>query len=173
MYKSFFLFLTCICLSISFSFGQIRTVTLTGIVKDSLVKTALPYVNVVLKTFKDSNFVMGVLSNEEGRFSLSGIAPGNYYLELSFLNYKTKQHSVYIGNLSEFLNLPSIDLVENTKSLIEVEINAKKDEVSGKMDKKIYSVEGNVSQSGGSVLQTIQNLPGVTVQDGKVQLRGK
>jgi outer membrane receptor for ferrienterochelin and colicin len=40
------------------------------------------------------------------------------------------------------------------------------------MDKKTFSVEDNISQSGGSVLQTMQNLPGVTVQDGKVQLRG-
>ena len=33
-------------------------------------------------------------------------------------------------------------------------------------------MEDNISQTGGSVLQTMQNLPGVTVQDGKVQLRG-
>jgi outer membrane receptor protein involved in Fe transport len=40
------------------------------------------------------------------------------------------------------------------------------------MDKKTFTVEDNISQSGGSVLQTMQNLPGVTVQDGQVQLRG-
>jgi outer membrane receptor protein involved in Fe transport len=40
------------------------------------------------------------------------------------------------------------------------------------MDKKTFSVEDNISQGGGSVLQTMQNLPGVTVQEGKVQLRG-
>ena len=33
-------------------------------------------------------------------------------------------------------------------------------------------MEDNINQTGGSVLQTMQNLPGVTVQDGKVQLRG-
>ncbi|MNV14908.1 vitamin B12/cobalamin outer membrane transporter [compost metagenome] len=44
--------------------------------------------------------------------------------------------------------------------------------VSNKLDKKIYSVADNISQTGGSVLQTMQNLPGITVQDGKVQLRG-
>ena len=44
--------------------------------------------------------------------------------------------------------------------------------VSDKMDKKTFKVEDNVSQAGGSVLQSMQSLPGVTVQDGKVQLRG-
>ena len=33
-------------------------------------------------------------------------------------------------------------------------------------------MKDNFSQSGGSVLQAMQNLPSVTVQDGKVQLRG-
>ncbi len=40
------------------------------------------------------------------------------------------------------------------------------------MDKKTFSLKDNISQNGGSVLQAMQNLPSVTVQDGKVQLRG-
>ena len=40
------------------------------------------------------------------------------------------------------------------------------------MDKKVFSVADNITQSGGSVLQSMQNLPGVTLHDGKVQLRG-
>ena len=68
--------------------------------------------------------------------------------------------------------MPPIELEESTKTLTEVTVTAKQDEISGKMDKKTFSVADNISQSGGSVLQTMQNLPGVTVQDGKVQLRG-
>lgn len=40
------------------------------------------------------------------------------------------------------------------------------------MDKKVFSVADNITQSGGSVLQSMQSLPGVTLHDGKVQLRG-
>jgi outer membrane receptor protein involved in Fe transport len=40
------------------------------------------------------------------------------------------------------------------------------------MDKKSFSVENNISQAGGSILQVMQNLPGVTVQEGKINLRG-
>jgi hypothetical protein len=32
---------------------------------------------------------------------------------------------------------------------------------------KTFSLKDNISQSGGSVLQAMQNLPSVTVQDGK------
>ena len=60
----------------------------------------------------------------------------------------------------------------NTIIKDEVVVTAQQDAVSEKMDKKIFTVADNVSQGGGSVLQAMQNLPGVTVQDGKVLLRG-
>jgi hypothetical protein len=44
-----------------------------------------------LKTEKDSSFVSGTVTNEEGRFTLSKIKSGNYYLEVSIYQNKTKQ----------------------------------------------------------------------------------
>lgn len=158
--------------SISVSFAQTSSVTLSGIVKDKNDKSALPFVNIVLKTEIDSVFVTGTVTDDEGRFTLTGIKPNNYILEVSYLGYTTKKQSLFVGTLSEFLNVSVIELEEETKTLNEVVVTGKADDVSGKMDKKTYSVSDNVSQSGGSVLQTMQNLPGVTVQDSKVQLRG-
>ncbi len=152
--------------------SQVSNVTISGTIKDKTSKAPLPYISVVLKTEKDSVFITGAITNEEGRFTLSGIKEGNYNLLISYIGYNTKKQPVLVGHLSEFLDIGAIDLEENSKTLNEVEVTAKKDEVSGKMDKKSFNVEDNVSQSGGSVLQTMQNLPGVTVQDGKVQLRG-
>jgi outer membrane receptor protein involved in Fe transport len=154
------------------AFSQNKGVTISGLIKDKANKSALSYVNVVLKTEKDSAFVTGTVSNEEGRFTLSNVIPNNYYFEISFIGYVTKRQSIYVGSLSEFLDVSTIDLEEDIKTLGEVVVSAKQDEVGGKMDKKSFKVEDNISQSGGSVLQTMQNLPGVTVQDGKVQLRG-
>ncbi len=154
------------------SFAQTKVVSVSGTIKDKAAKTVLPFVNVVLKTEKDTVFVTGTVSNEEGRFTLPNIKPDNYFLEVSYVGYKTKRQSLFVGTLSEFLEVPTIDVEEDTKTLGEVVVSAKQDEISGKMDKKVFSVEDNISQSGGSVLQSMQNLPGVTVQDGKVQLRG-
>lgn len=154
------------------SFAQTKVVSVSGTIKDKAAKTVLPFVNVVLKTEKDTVFVTGTVSNEEGRFTLSNVKPDNYFLEISYVGYTTKRQSLFVGTLSEFLEVPTVELEESTQTLGEVTVNAKQDEISGKMDKKTFSVEDNISQSGGSVLQTMQNLPGVTVQDGKVQLRG-
>jgi uncharacterized protein YpmB len=48
-------------------------VTISGIITDKNSKTTLPYVNVVLKTEKESAFISGTVTNESGRFSLSKI----------------------------------------------------------------------------------------------------
>jgi hypothetical protein len=63
-------------LVISFSNAQ-TNITVSGIVKDKNSKVGLPFVNIVLKTEKDSTFVSGTVTNEEGRFTLSKIKSGN------------------------------------------------------------------------------------------------
>lgn len=159
------------------SFAQVAGVTISGIVKDKTNKSALTYVNILAKTEKDTAFVAGTITNEEGRFSLANIKPGNYKLEISLSGYHPQTQPLFIGSLSEFLEIPPIELDQNqggTETKIEeVVVSAsKKNEISNQLDKKTYSVADNISQSGGSVLQSMQNLPGITVQDGKVQLRG-
>jgi len=147
-------------------------VNISGLIKDQANRLNIPFVNIVAKADKDSTFVSGTISNDEGRFSISGIKPGNYYLEFSFVGYATRRQSIYIGSSSNFLDLGEIELAEDSRKLDEVVVTAQQDAVSEKMDKKIFTVADNVSQGGGSVLQAMQNLPGVTVQDGKVLLRG-
>ncbi len=171
MKKTIFVAMAFVC-AFATSYAQIKNINVSGTIKDKKTKTALSYVNIVLKTAKDTLFVIGTVSNEEGRFTLSNIKPNDYFLEVSYIGYTTKRQTLFVGTLSEFLEVPPIELEESTKTLTEVTVTAKQDEINGKMDKKTFSVADNISQSGGSVLQTMQNLPGVSVQEGKVQLRG-
>lgn len=156
---------------ISISNAQ-TSVTVSGIIKDKNSKANLPFVNVVLKTDKDSTLVSGTVTNEEGRFLLPKIKSGNYYLEVSYVGYITQKKSLFVGNLTEFLDIKTIEIEEKSTALQEVVVTGKAAEISEKMDKKTFSLKDNISQSGGSILQAMQNLPSVTVQDGKVQLRG-
>jgi outer membrane receptor protein involved in Fe transport len=152
--------------------SQNNSVTLSGIVKEQSTNAPMPYVTVVLKTEKDSALVLGTITNEEGRFTINTIKKGNYYIETSFIGYKIVRQNLFVGDLSSFLDAGTILLPEDSKTLSEVEVSAKQDEINSKMDKKTFNVSDNVSQTGGSVLQTMQNIPSITVQDGKVQLRG-
>jgi outer membrane receptor protein involved in Fe transport len=171
MHKNFTISILIIIFSLSNTYAQ-NNVTISGIVKDKVVKNALPFVNIILKTEKDSVFVSGTVSNEEGRFSVPNIKAGNYILEASFVGYFIKKQALFVGNLTQFLDINTIELEENATTLSEVVVTGRQEEISEKMDKKTFSLKDNISQSGGSVLQAMQNLPSVTVQDGKVQLRG-
>ncbi|WP_276974917.1 TonB-dependent receptor [Flavobacterium filum] len=166
------IFSLLIC-TVSMLQAQTSSVTVSGMIKGKADKTALPFVNIVLKTEKDSAFVTGTVSNEEGRFTLTNIKSGNYVLQFSYTGFASKSQSILVGSLSSFLDIGTIELQQDSKQLQEVVVSSKQDDVSNKMDKKTYSVAANISQSGGSVLQTLKNLPGVTTsQEGKVELRG-
>jgi len=156
----------------SVTYAQVASVTISGIVKHKGDKSAVPYVNVVVKNEKDRAFVAGTVTNDEGRFSIANIKPGNYRLGFSFMGFENKEQPLFVGSLSAFLDIPVIELEEQLTVLEGVVIKAERTGLSNALDKKTYSVADNISQSGGSVLQSMQNLPGVTVQDGKVQLRG-
>lgn len=164
-------FLLLIC-GTSGVFAQTSPVTISGKVIDDHNNDPLAFVNIALKTEKDSTTVEGTVTDEEGNFSLENIEPQKYYIEVSYTGYATFRKSVYVGKESEFLDIGTIPLEEKSMDLEEVEVSAKKDEVSNRMHKKTISADKNISQQGGSMLQAMKNLPGITTQDGKLKLRG-
>lgn len=167
------LLIVCIVFLQSVAFAQVSSVTLSGIVRDNKDNSSLPYVNVTLRKQVDSAMVQGTITNEEGQFTLNGISPGNYIIQATYMGYNMFAKEQLVGSLSAFLDLGVIGLQPDSKMLNEVVVTAAAAEgVSERMDKKVFSLDNNVSQTGGSVLQAMQNLPGITVQDGKVQLRG-
>jgi outer membrane receptor protein involved in Fe transport len=152
--------------------AQTSGVTISGKVQEKVTKSALPYVNVIVSSEKEDKFITGTVTDEDGRFTLSNVQPGNYKLQFSFLGYTPFLQPLFVGTLTKFLDVATIELAESTETLKEVVITNNEQGVSDVMDKKTFSVQDNISQSGGSVLQAMSNLPGVTVQEGKVQLRG-
>jgi len=176
MYRIRLLLFLITVLCSSMAYAQVAGITISGLIKNKTNKLALSYVNVLARTEKDTAFVAGTITNEEGRFSLTGIKPGNYQLEFSRSGFRKQRQPLFVGSLSEFLEIPPIELEQEADKETKIEevvmTASKKNEISDQLDKKTYSVADNISQSGGSVLQSMQNLPGVTVQDGKVQLRG-
>ncbi|SDE80766.1 Outer membrane receptor proteins, mostly Fe transport [Dyadobacter soli] len=154
--------------------AQVSKITLSGQVSSVTTGQALPFVNVVLTTEKDSAFVTGTITNELGRFSLPDVKSGNYRVECVSLGYKALQKTITVGTLSPFLDLGEFRMADDAQNLQEVTVTGQQaDRVDEKLDRKTFQIGRNVSQSGGSVLQALKNLPGVTAgEDGKVLLRG-
>lgn len=171
MKKSFF-FLVSFLLPVLVAAQSIKA-TVAGVVKDNRTQSALPFVNVTVLMPKDSSFVTGTITTEEGRFALSGVPSGSYLLKISYVGYQSLTLPLLVGQLSPFLNLGTLALSESAAQLSEVTVTAQQEAVANALDKKTFTLAENISQAGGSVLDGMKNLPGVTVdQDGKVLLRG-
>jgi len=153
-------------------FAQSSKVKVSGKIIDQTTQEPLPYVNVLLKKSSDSTFVTGSISDEAGLFILNEVPNGEFFLEASFIGYVVLKAPVFVGASSPFLNLGELFLQASTQDLNEVEVLGQADAIGSKMDKKTYDLSQNLSQTGGSVLQAMQNLPGVAIQEGKVQIRG-
>ncbi|MCB0669762.1 MAG: TonB-dependent receptor [Saprospiraceae bacterium] len=152
--------------------AQEDAIEISGTTKSKNANAPLPFVYVVLKTLPDSAFLTGTVSDENGLFTLTDITPGEYLLDVSYLGYTPHRKALFVGSNSPFLDLGALFLEEDIQELDEVLITGKQDALATTMDKKTYTLEENISQSGGSVLQSLNNLPGITSQDGQVLLRG-
>ena len=167
-------FLTLIILisTIFSSFAQVNNAVVSGVVRDQQTKELLPYVNVVV-TNSEGSFLTGTITNEKGLFTLESLSTGDYSVKVSYIGYLDQSIPVHVGRLNNFLDLGTIVLKESATQLEGVTVTASRIEVSSKMDKKSFAIDDNLSQQGGSVLQVMQNLPGVTIdRDGKIFLRG-
>ncbi|MES2521727.1 MAG: TonB-dependent receptor [Gemmatimonadota bacterium] len=148
-------------------------VTLFGKVQEAGTKAALPYLSLQLQTERDSVFVTGRLTNESGEFTFTALKKGVYVLVARSIGFQPIRQRVLIGELTPFLDLGTLLMVRETRRLGEVVVTADAEALSAAMDKKTFTVSDNISQSGGSVLQAMSTVPGVTVgQDGKVEVRG-
>lgn len=154
------------------TFAQISNAVISGVVRHEQSKELLSYVNIVV-TDSDDAFLTGTITNEKGSFTIEGLSTGDYSLKVSFMGFAEQTIPFHVGRLNNFLNLGTISLVESATQLDELTVTATRMEVASAMDKKTFAIEDNISQQGGSVLQVMQNLPGVTIdRDGKIFLRG-
>ena len=111
-------------------FAQYSKSSLKGSITDE-DQNIVPFANIAAYSSTDSTLIKGVASDLDGNFSID-LAVGNYYLQISYLSYKTK----VISNIkieSKDLNLGTIALEANAKLLDEVEVVAERNQMELKI----------------------------------------
>lgn len=147
--------------------------TISGRLFDIQTREAIPYANVTIASQKDKKTLTGTVTDINGRFTIAGIAEGEYTVTCSYVGYDAKQINLLIGKLNKVFYLGRIELSPLSTSLSEVTVSAKKEIVASALDKKSFDISNNITQAGGSVLDAMRNLPGVAVdQQGNVLIRG-
>lgn len=146
---------------------------ISGKITDPETGEPLPFVTVTLTVNSDSIALTGALSDKEGRFLISGVGNGSYLLHFSFLGYQNLTIPVIVGELNKIYDLGRVEMITDIKELNEVIIQAKNEIISADPDQKTFNLKDYFTLGGGSVLDALKGMPGVTIdQDGKVLLRG-
>ena len=146
-----------------------RSVTVTGIVIDQDTNTPLEYATVA---FYDSNnaVVTGGITNEQGVFRIP-VPIGTYTVQYEYISYKTVRTDPI--SFTKATELPPMTMSLDAASLEEVVVTAETTEVVVRLDKKIYNIGKDLTTSGATVSDALNNVPSVTVDvDGAINLRG-
>ena len=147
--------------------------SVSGRVLDADTGQPLPFGTVTVSRQSDGVTVTGSLTDEAGRFRISGLAEGNYIINSSFLGYVSVDTPLLVGDKNDFYDIGEIELGQASDLLEEVIVSAQRQILEASLDRRIYRLEDNFAQSTGSLLDAMRGLPGVTVdQEGRVLLRG-
>jgi outer membrane receptor protein involved in Fe transport len=147
---------------------------ITGILIDSETNTPVEYGNVILFRSRDSVMVNGTVSNKDGSFTFDKILPGKYHINLSYIGYLTKKISDLTVNPSSWnIDLKEIKIEPKSVNMNEIVVQSTKETMQFNLDKKVYNLDANMSNSGGTAVDVLENIPSVQVDaDGGVSVRG-
>jgi len=151
-------------------FAFAKQVQIKGLVIDQVSQKPMPFVGVTLMV--GDSLVKGTMAAENGQFLLENISLGNYELKVSFVGYKTVSKKIAITGKQSDVNIGNIVLSEDAKMLKDVEIVAQGSQLKFELDKKVFSVDQNIANAGGSISEVLQNVPSVDVDtEGNISLR--
>ncbi|AHM60090.1 outer membrane receptor protein [Flammeovirgaceae bacterium 311] len=155
--------------------GQAQS-TSSSAVQGKLIDGAsqpLPFANVVL--FKEQELVTGVVSANDGSFSLPIQQTGSYTIRITAIGFTDHTLPVFrVGQLPYTKDLGVISMQEAVEQLNAVEVVAAKSTIMVEADKLVVDVESSPLATGGTALDVISRSPGVLVDsDGNISLNGR
>lgn len=167
----FFLSILLITLSWATSFSQ-NGATLSGIILDEATNKPISFASVSVMS-REGILISGGISSEKGRFVLQGLPRGELSVHVSFIGYKNYDTEILVGELNQNYDLGRIFLITQINQLKDLTVAGEQTGTASGLDKKIFQMDDNLSQAGGSILDAMKAMPGISVdQEGKVMLRG-
>nr|WP_295934446.1 TonB-dependent receptor [uncultured Dyadobacter sp.] len=149
------------------------TARLTGSIVDSASAKPIEFVSIALYNKGNGQAVDGTVADEKGKFTISKIVAGDYKVLVSFIGYGNKTVDNIKLAKGQELDLGSISLSSNTKTLNEVTVTGQAALIEEKVDRLVYNAEKDITAKGGDATDILRKVPLLTVDlDGNVSLRG-
>ncbi|WMI68142.1 TonB-dependent receptor domain-containing protein [Mangrovimonas sp. YM274] len=150
---------------------QAQQLKVKGSILESNTQQPVPYATVAVKSLESQTLISGTTSDENGLFEMVIDSP-NVVFEVSFMGYFPVSISEF-KVLNNQIDLGIIFLQEDAEQLDEVVVKGEVSKTVFKLDKRIFNVGSDISSTGVSALEVLNNVPSVNVNiEGEVTLRG-
>ncbi len=151
--------------------AQNSTTTISGKVIEEVGGKPIEFATVLIANPTDQKPIVGTTTLEDGSFVLETNAT-DFYIEVSFIGFTTNRIDDFqIRDAS--IDVGTITLVEDAQQLNEVVVEGEISQTVFKLDKRVFNVGADLSSTGASALEVLNNVPSVNVTiEGQVSLRG-
>ncbi|HUZ61472.1 MAG TPA: TonB-dependent receptor [Hanamia sp.] len=121
---------------------------------------------------KDSSLVTGVLSKDNGDFTIDQLPLGNFILHVNFVGSNAIYHPFVLTPDNSSIDLGNFKLTSAAVTLHGVTINANPPAYTMSLDKKVFDASKSLVSAGGDATDVLKQIPSVNVDiDGNVTLR--
>ena len=168
MKKQLLLLLTLVC-CFHYSFASI---TVKGRVFDKATGLPMEYATVRACTLPDTTFIAGCITEPTGNFSMQ-LEKGHYVLEIQYMGFVPVYKNVTLDGSKNPFDVGKINLSPDHQMLGEVDVVAEQSTYEMTLDKRVFNVGKDVSNTAGNAIEVLENIPAVSVDvEGNVSLRG-
>ncbi|MCM4149993.1 TonB-dependent receptor [Arenibacter sp. N53] len=151
--------------------AQNVTLTIKGTVVEESTGQPISFATVMIADNETKKPIEGTTTLEDGSFSLETNA-SDFYIEVSFLGFKTKTFGSP-PTPGKTINLGTVTLSEDAEQLQEVVVQGEVSRTEFRLDKRVFNVGKDLSTTGASALEVLNNVPSVNVNiEGRISLRG-
>ncbi|MBL7738378.1 MAG: TonB-dependent receptor [Chitinophagaceae bacterium] len=148
--------------------------SIKGIAFDTISRQPVAAATITVLEKKDSSLVSFTMTDNTGRFELTGLANGEYRLMISHVNYHNSNIPVTITDENKKHDLTNIIMNDKNMVLSEVIVTNEAPPVTMVGDTVQYNAGSFRVQPNASVEQLLKKLPGVKVEkDGTVKAQGE
>jgi outer membrane receptor protein involved in Fe transport len=146
---------------------------ISGVLMDSTSNKPVEFATIALLNIATNKPIDGTTADTKGKFTIGKVAPGKYRLQYSFIGYKDKRSSVITIDRGSDINVGTIKLSADVRTLSEVNVVGQAAMIEEKVDRLVYNADKDIAAKGGDAGDILRKVPMLSVDlDGNVSLRG-
>lgn len=145
-----------------------------GILTDPVTANPVSYATVALYSLPDSTVKTGIVTSQDGLFSFTNLNQGSYFYAVRYVGFKEiRSKAIALDGKQGVVDAGKILLVENTKTLAQVEVTGERLKGVESVDRTIYAIPESAVKVAGSGTDILRRIPSIQVDfSNNISLQG-